>query len=385
MIAFITIKKQTTKMKNLFTAGIILVIIQLAFADLAKAQLTSLPSGGNKRASVSESIGITNVAITYSRPAVKKRDDHIWGGLIPVGYVDQGFGPSKQAPWRAGANENTTIEFSTDVKIEGQALAAGKYGFFIAYDPNECTLIFSKNSTSWGSFFYRPDEDVLRVKVKPVSADKSMEWLKYEFTDQTPSSAVVALQWEKLVIPFKIDVDVAEAQLASFRKELRSEKGFSWEAWDQAAQYCAQNKTNLDEALMWADTATSANFGGDKSFTAWSTKATVLDAMGKSTEAADVMKKAYPYGNMNELYFYARNLTRMKKGQQAFDVFKIDYDKFPNQFLTNAGMARGYSAIGDYKKALSYALKAQAQAPDTANKNIVDTMVKKLQDGQDIN
>ena len=116
--------------------------------------------------------------------------------------------PSRAAPWRAGSNENTTIEFSTDVKIEGQPLAAGKYGFFIAYDPNECTLIFSKNSTSWGAFFYKPDEDVLRVKVKPVPADKSVEWLKYEFTDETPSSATVALQWEKLVIPFKVEVDV---------------------------------------------------------------------------------------------------------------------------------------------------------------------------------
>jgi hypothetical protein len=372
-------------MKKLIAAGLMLAILTIAFGPTAKAQLTSLPSGGNKRASVSEGIGLTNVSITYSRPAVKKRDGHIWGELIPVGYVDQGFGPSKQAPWRAGANENTIIEFSTDVKVEGQTLAAGKYGLFIAYDPNESTVIFSKNYTSWGSFFYKPDEDVLRVKVKPVPADKSVEWLKYEFTDQTPSSATIALQWEKLVIPIKIETDVVGTQLAFFRKELRSEKGFNWEAWDQAAQYCAQNKTNLDEALMWADTATSVNFGGDKSFTAWSTKATVLDALGKSQESADVMKKAYPYGNMNELYFYARNLTRMKKGQEAYNVFKIDYDKFPNQFLTNAGMARGYSAIGDYKKALGFALKAQAQAPDPANKNIVDGMVKKLQDGQDIN
>jgi len=372
-------------MKKLITAGLLLAIMQIIYTSPVQAQLTSLPSGGNKRASVSEGIGITNVSITYSRPAVKKRDGHIWGELVPVGYVDQGFGPSKQAPWRAGANENTIIEFSTDVKIEGQPLAAGKYGFFIAYDPNECTLIFSKNSTSWGSFFYKPSEDVLRVKVKPVPADKSVEWLKYEFTDQTPSSAVVALEWEKLVIPFKIDVDVVGTQLASFRKELQSEKGFNWEPWDQAAQYCVQNKTNLDEALLWTDTATSVNFGGDKSFTAWSTKATVLDGLGKTQEAADVMKKAYPYGNMNELYFYGRNLTRQKKGQQALEVFKIDYDKYPDQFLTNAGMARGYSAVGDYKKALTYALKAQAQAPDPANKNIVNTMVQKLKDGKDIN
>src|ERR1700743_870467 len=204
-------------MKRLLTAGMLLVILQIAFANFAKAQLTALPSGGNKRASGSEGIGLTNVTINYSRPAVKKRDGHIWGELIPVGYVDQGFGPSKSAPWRAGANENTIIEFSTDVKIEGQPLAAGKYGFFIAYDPNECTLIFSKNSTSWGSFFYKPEEDVLRVKVKPVPLDKSVEWLRYEFVNETLESADIQLEWEKLAIPFKVEADVNKTQIEAFR------------------------------------------------------------------------------------------------------------------------------------------------------------------------
>jgi len=372
-------------MKRLLKISLVLLIIQIALSVSVWAQLTALPNGGNKRASVSEGIGITNVTISYSRPAVKKRDGHIWGQLVPVGYVDQGFGPSKSAPWRAGANENTTIEFSTDVKIEGQALAAGKYGFFIAYDPKECTLIFSKNTGSWGSFFYKPDEDVLRVKVKPVPADKSVEWLKYAFTDQTPSSAVVALEWEKLVIPFKIDVDVVGAQVASFRKELRSEKGFNWEAWDQAAQYCVQNKTNLDEALMWTDTATSVNFGGDKSFTAWSTKASVLDGLGRASESAEIMKKAFPFASSNELYFYARSLTRQKKGKEAFDIFKMNYDKHPNEFLPIAGMARGYSAIGDYKKALTFAQKARTLAPDKPNQDITDNFIKTLSEGKDIN
>src|ERR1700761_6200633 len=148
-------------MKRYFSAGLFTVILQLIFVGITSAQLTSLPSGGNKRASVGEQVGLTDVTIRYNRPHVNKREGHIWGELVPVGYVDQGFGTSKAAPWRAGANENTTIEFSTDVKIEGQTLPAGKYGFSIAYDPKECTLIFSKNSTSWGSFYYDPAEDAL--------------------------------------------------------------------------------------------------------------------------------------------------------------------------------------------------------------------------------
>ncbi len=146
-------------------------------------QLTTLPSGGNKKATVGERVGLTDIVIHYDRPAVKEREGKIWGTLIPVGYVDQGFGNNKQTPWRAGANENTTIEFSTDVMVEGQALPAGKYGLFIAFDPAESTVIFSKNSSSWGSFFYNPAEDVLRIKVKPAASDKSVEWLKYEFSE----------------------------------------------------------------------------------------------------------------------------------------------------------------------------------------------------------
>jgi hypothetical protein len=372
-------------MKKILTAIVIMAFLQIGFVGLVSAQLTSLPDAGNKRASVTEGIGITSVTIRYNRPHVRGREGHIWGELIPVGYVNQGFGPSKSAPWRAGANEGTSIEFSTDVMIEGQPLAAGKYGFFVAYDPNECTLIFSKNSTSWGSFFYDPAEDVLRVKVKPVAADKSVEWLKYEFADQTPSSATVQLQWEKLVIPFKISVDVVKTQLESFRRELRTDKGFTWESWDQAAAYCAQNKTNLDQALMWADSATSVDFGGSQTFQAWSTKAAVLDSLGHTAEASETMKKALPFGSVNDPYFYARGLTRAKRGQEALEIFKINYDKHPDQFLTNAGMARGYSAVGDYKKALTFALKAQAQASAGFNKTTMDKMVKTLQEGKDAN
>ncbi len=108
----------------------------------AYAQLTTLPDGGNKKAWVGERIGLTDVTIQYSRPGVKGREGKIWGQLIHTGFANLGFGTSKAAPWRAGANENTIIEFSTDVKIEGQPLKAGKYGLFIAYDASQPTIIF---------------------------------------------------------------------------------------------------------------------------------------------------------------------------------------------------------------------------------------------------
>jgi hypothetical protein len=372
-------------MKKIAIAIIIMAGLQIAFTGLVRAQLMSVPSGGNKKASVSERIGITDVTIHYDRPGVKKREGHIWGELIPAGYTDQGFGTSKAAPWRAGANENTTFEFSTDVKIEGQPLAAGTYGFFVAYDANECTLIFSKNSTSWGSFFYKPEEDVLKVKVKPVATDKGVEWLKYEFTDETAAGATVQLQWEKLSIPIKIEVDLVGTQLASFRRELRNSPGFLYKNWIQAARYCQQNKTNLEEALLWTDTATSKNFGGEHDFAGWSVKAMILNDLGRGAEADAIMKQALPFAQMNDLYQYARQLSTQKKAKEAFDVHKMNYDKHPNEFLTNFGMARGYSGLGDYKKALAFANKSLALAPGQQGKDFVNKNIKTLEEGKDIN
>ena len=372
-------------MKKILTALVFTASLQFTFFNLVLAQLTALPSGGNSKASVSERIGITDVTIDYSRPGVKGREGQIWGKLIPVGYADLGFGNTKQAPWRAGANENTIITFSDDVKIEGHDFAAGRYGFFIAYDPNECTLIFSKNYSSWGSFYYNPKEDVLQVKVKPVALDKSVERLKYEFSDQTENTATVSLEWEKLMIPFKVEVDYVKSQVESFRRELRGNKVFNWQAWDQAAEWCAQKNTNLDEALLWSDSATSVIFGGDHIFQPWATKAMVLDKLGRSTEAADIMTKALPYASMAEIHQYGRKLLGQKKSKEAFDIFKINADKHPNEFTTNMGLARGYSGIGNYKKSLEYLLKAQPQAPDPVNKANIEKLIKLAQDGKDIN
>jgi tetratricopeptide (TPR) repeat protein len=367
--------------KNISILSMLFLISLISYSQIP---LTMLPSGGNKKSVVGEQIGLTKVVINYDRPGVKGREGKIWGQLIPVGYTDQGFGSSKAAPWRAGSNENTTMEFSTDVKIEGQSLAAGKYGFFIAFDPNECTLIFSKNSTSWGSFFYNDKEDALRVKVKPAALDKSVEWLKYDFMNETENSATIALSWEKLMIPFKVEVDYVQTQLASFHRELQTEKGFLWESWDQAAQWCLQRNVNLNEALLWADSATSRSFGGDRSFQAASTKAQILDKLGRSDEASALMKKMLPTASMFEIHGYGRSLIGQKKPKEALEVFKMNFEKNPNQMTTLVGLVRGYSANGDYKTALDYANKAMA-VTDAQNKTNIQTMIDKLKAGKDVN
>ncbi|MDQ6608545.1 MAG: DUF2911 domain-containing protein [Bacteroidota bacterium] len=368
-------------MKQTFLLLLCSLILSTSFTQ----SLTQLQSGGNKKASVSERVGLTDITIHYDRPGVKGREGKIWGQLIPVGFTDQGFGSSKAAPWRAGANENTTIEFSNDVTIEGQPLKKGKYALFVAYEPAEPTLIFSNNSTSWGSFYYEDKEDALRVKVKTVQLPNSVEWLKYEFMNETENSATIGLQWEKIMIPFKVETNYTKDQIASFQKELRTDKGFTWNAWDEAAQWCLNHNVNLEQALQWADSASGQTFGGNAVFRPKATKAQILAKLGRSAEADAIMKSALPLANMQELHLYGRSLLTQKKPKDAMEVFQMNYNKNPKEFTTMMGMVRGLSANADYKNALKYAQMALPLAPNGLNKTAVQNMIEKLQKGQDVN
>ena len=212
----------------------------------AQNQVT-LPEA-SQAASVTQRIGLTDISINYHSPLIKGRQ--IWGDVVPFGEV-----------WRAGANENTIISFSTNVKVEGKPLPAGVYGLHMIPGKDKWTIIFSSDSKSWGSFSYNSKEDILRVEVTPESAPHQ-EWLSYRFTDIKPSSAKAVLNWEKIAVGFIVEVNLHETIIPALRSELRGLKGFSWEAPWQAADYCARNNVNLDEALTWVNRsiATRENF-----------------------------------------------------------------------------------------------------------------------------
>lgn len=368
---------------------IFFLLITIYFSISVSAQVPynkAAPNGYTRKASVSEQVGLTTVSITYHRPAVNGREGKIWGGVVPVGFVDQGFGSRRPAPWRAGANENTIIEFDDDVKIEGQNLAKGKYGFFIAYDPSESIIIFSKRFDAWGSFFYNEKDDALRVKVKPLQIENTVENLKYEFTKQTPNSAVINLSWEKTSIPFKVEVDYLKQQFEAFVAESQNPAGFTSQGLNVAANWSLQNNYQLEKGLEWATLATSQNFPGDPtSFPALTTRAVILEKLGKSEEAAAVIKTALPYGNVGQIQQFGRQLITGKKSKLALEVFQFNYNKHPDQFITLTGMARGLSANGDYAKALEFANKALPLAPNDNNKQAVVAMIEKLKAGKDIN
>lgn len=361
----------------------LLVITSIASA-LAQDPLTVEPDGGNLKATLSEQIGIIKISISYGRPGIKGREGKIWGTPVAhYGFKDLGHGTSTAAPWRAGANENTTFTFSHPVKIEGKDLSAGTYGFFISLGEQESILIFSKISNSWGSFYYDPTEDALRVTVKNEALDKSVEWLKYEFSDETKNSAVVALSWEKRRIPFKIEADTQKAQIASFKSELRTTRPYYH--FIEAANYCIANNIELEQALAWMDRAIYFRIMGQKNFQTLSTKAAILMKMNRMGEAKKVMEEAVPMGSLNEVHQYARTLLNMNQTQEAFKVFKANYDKHPNVLTTNVGLGRAYSALGDYKKALEYMKAALPQAAEGLEKNNVENLIKKLEEGKNAN
>jgi tetratricopeptide (TPR) repeat protein len=369
-------------MKYLLIAMLILTVPAYAQVPYNNA----LRNGYTKKASVAEEVGLTNVSITYHRPAVNGREGKVWGKLVHTGFIDQGFGNRNPAPWRAGANENTVIEIDDDVKVEGQLLAKGKYGFFIAYGAEVCTLIFSRRSDSWGSFFYDEKDDVLRVNVKPKPIAENVEHLSFAFTKQTPNSAMIVLSWEKLSIPFTIEVDLMKQQYEALASELKNPRSFTSQALNTAAGWCLQNNYQLEKGLEWATLATGPNFPGDPtSFSAFLTKAGILDKLGKVDEAAVVIKTALPLGAVGQLQQLGRQLLTANKPKTALEVFQFNYNKNPDQFITLAGMARGLSANNEYVKALEFANKALPLAPNDANKQAVLAMIEKLKAGKDIN
>jgi len=351
------------------------------------AQLDLPPSGGNPRATISEEVGITSITIKYSRPDVKKREGKIWGddNVVSYGFTTQSFITNKNtSPWRAGANENTIITFEHDVKVEGQLLKAGTYGLFMAMGKDNVTIIFSNQSDAWGSFYYDEKYDALRVNVKPVALDKSVEWLKYEFVEQHEKYCVIAMQWEKLSVPFRVDVDVDNIVLARLRQELTSRKGFVPANILTATQYCFNKNINLDEALVWSRRAIEGN-GGQKTYITLRNLATAYEKLNRTTEADSTMNEALLIATANQYAAYGRILITQKRADKSMEVFTASQKRYGDIFAVNNGLMNGYSAKGDFKNAIKYAQKAQMQAPNDDVKKQLDAQIAKLKDGKDIN
>jgi hypothetical protein len=371
-----------------------LAVAAMLIGGAAFAQSVTLPpDGGNQHAKVTQSLGLVDVTIDYHSPKVhnprngEDRRGKIWGQLVPYGTAKGlGYGTCTECPWRAGANENTVFTVNHDVQIEGQPLPAGSYGLHMIPGENEWTIVFSKNSTSWGSFFYDPSEDALRVKVKPVKSEYH-EYLTYEFPDRQLDRATAELRWEDLAVPFTITVPNAnELYLANLRNELRGGAGGSWENLAAGARWALQNKVGLKDALGWAQRADNPNFGWEN-YQTISVLADAQEANGMTDEAKKTRERAMNHSSATavDLHQYARQLLRDGKKQEALAVWQTSAKRFGQQWPVNVGLARGNSAVGNYKEALKYAKLALAQAPDEQNRKVLEAGIAKLEAGKDMN
>jgi hypothetical protein len=363
------------------------IIVAILLVTTVNAQMDLPPSGNNPRATITEEVGITSITIKYSRPDVNKREGKVYGdgNLVTYGFSTTNFITNKPtSPWRAGANEATVITFEHDVKVEGIDIKAGSYALFMSMGADNVTLIFSKQADAWGSFYYKEEDDVLRVDVKPVSLEKSVEWLKYEFIEHKEKYCVIALQWEKLSVPFKVEVDVDNIVLARLREQITSVKGFNSTNMLQASSFCFNKNINLDEALGWAQRAVTG-FQGQKSYVSLRNLATGYEKLNRMQQADSVMTEALTMANVNQYIGYGRALITQKRNDKALEVVLAGKAKFGDVFTVNNGLMVAYSAKGDYTNALLHADKAMTQATNDAAKKTLEVQIAKLKEGKDIN
>jgi len=349
-----------------FSRGISSAAILLAGASFLKPQTVLNLPRPSQQASLTQRVGITDITIHYSRPLVKNRK--IWGGLVPYDQV-----------WRAGANENTTVSFSDQVVIEGQQLAIGTYGLHMIPHEKDWTIIFSKNSSSWGSFTYDPSEDALRVIVKTSPSD-FYEALTYEFDELQPASIVVTLRWERLAISFKVSVDLNQTVFRSLETQLRAWPRWMWQSWDEVASYLLENHGDLETALEDANHSIQLEERFENLFT----KSKILSALHRDADASVARTKALSLATTQQLHNYGLTLILEGRRDEAFEIFKLNIQSHPDTLIAHIELARLASGHGDFDTAIKEINAAMKLAPDATKRNL-ENLLRRLQNREDIN
>jgi tetratricopeptide (TPR) repeat protein len=315
----------------------------------------------SQRASVSQTVGLTEITITYDRPGINGRE--VWGKLVPYDSV-----------WRAGANVNTVLAVTSPVKVQGQPLAAGRYGVHMIPTAAEWTVILSRQANAWGSFSYDPKEDVLRVKATPRPSEPT-ERLIYTFDDPDSSSVLATLRWEKLAVPVKIEVDTRQVVTDSLREQLRGLGRFSWQPWSQAAMWSANHDVNLDEATTWADNSIGLN----RNFTNLRVKATLLEKRGDAAGATGLRQEALGLANEAEMNLYGYELMGQGNVDSAVVIFRKNVKDYPKSWNTYDSLGEAYAKKGDKKQAVANYSKALAMVGDETQKQRIKGVLAQLQ------
>lgn len=349
-----------------------LVLLAVSASASLNSQGITTPRTPSPAATVTQTIGISTVTINYSRPSVKGRQ--VWGNLVPYGWNVQPFGAANEAPWRAGANENTTIQFSHDAKVEGQEVPAGVYGlFYVINQDNTGEVILSKDSRSWGSFWYDAKHDQLRAKIK-LRDIAPTEILTYDFSNLTKTSGELNLNWEKKQFPVKIEFDVDKIVMNNAAEELKGPTGFNWQGYSSAANYALQNKINYEQAIKWINQAITQN----SNFTTLSIKSNLLKETGSTEEADKMMTEAIAISTENELNLYGYQLLNQGAQDKAIEIFKLNTQKHPKSANVWDSLGEAYAIKGDKKNAITNFKKSLSMNPPANVKANSEKYLKQL-------
>ena len=353
-----SIREQNIKpMRKLTTINITMTLIIAFIASAVLAQPVTTPRVPSPAAKVLQTIGISTVTVTYSRPSVKGRE--VWGKLVPYGWNKQQFGLGNDAPWRAGANENTLITFSHPAKFAGQSVPAGTYGlFFVINQDDTGEVILSKDTKSWGSFFYDAKNDQLRSKIQ-IRNNNHVEVLTYDFINLTKNSGELVLNFEKKQFPVVIEFATDEIVMANAADELKGVQGFTAQGFNSAANYALANKTNLDQALTWIDQAIAQN----PTFNSKNTKSQILKALGKNDEAEKVLNDAIAAATEPELNLYGYALLNQKNFDKGIEMLTLNTQRFPKSANAWDSLGEGYALKGDKINAIKYFKKCLTLNP----------------------
>ena len=310
-------------------------------------------------ATVSQRVGLTDITIDYHRPAVNKRK--VWGGLVPYDEV-----------WRAGANENTTITFSTPVTVGGKQLAAGTYGLHMIPTTSKWTIALSNVATAWGSFTYDEKEDAVRLTATPTPADME-ESLEYRFENPTETSVNVVLQWEKLQVSFPVTADTKAITLASLKGQLRGLSRFSWQGWHTASVWALKND-EVGQALAWADKSISLQ----ENYANLTNKAAILDKKKDTKGASDLRAQAVKLATEADINNLGYQRMAEKKTDEALALFRKNVKDHPNSWNVYDSLGEALSNTGDKKGAAENYTKALSLAKDPADQKRITAILANL-------
>jgi hypothetical protein len=358
--------KESFAMQKYVTAtALLMALLGAAGPATAQSAILDLPRV-SQHARIMQRIGITDITIDYHRPSVGGRT--IFGGLEAYGQV-----------WRAGANENVTIAFSDPVTIEGLPLPKGVYGLHMIPGETSWIVIFSRASTSWGSFTYDTSEDALRVTVTPARIDNA-EVLTYAFEQPTVDSTVVTMRWANVSVAFGVHVATSTIVARSLREQLRGRAQFEWQPWTEAANYLLANKLSAEDAASYADRSIAI----EDRFENEITKSVALRTLGRPDAAAKAQEKAIAMGTQAQIHDFARGLQAQGRPEEAFALFRANIMKDSQSWVAHNEGARIAVAKGDFASAIRE-MKLAVQAAPADLKTQLLNLLRRLEANDDIN